>query len=28
VYLPLGTKPIVTMGQPTTGDQTVIAKLC
>ncbi len=27
VFLPLGTKPIVTMGQPTTGDQTVIAKL-
>ena len=27
VYLPLGSKPVVTMGQPTTGDQTVIAKL-
>ena len=27
VYLPLGTKPCVTMNQPTTGDQTVIAKL-
>ncbi len=27
VFLPLGTKPIVTMGQPTTGDQTVIAKM-
>jgi phosphatidylserine decarboxylase len=27
VYLPLDTKPIVSMGQPTTGDQTVIAKL-
>ncbi len=27
VFLPLGSKPIVTMGQPTTGDQTVIAKL-
>ena len=27
VYLPIGTKPCVTMNQPTTGDQTVIAKL-
>ena len=27
VYLPLGSKPCVTMDQPTTGDQTVIAKL-
>ena len=27
VYMPLGTKVCVTMGQPTTGDQTVIAKL-
>ena len=27
VYLPLGTKVCVTMDQPTTGDQTVIAKL-
>ena len=27
VYLPLTTKACVTMGQPTTGDQTVIAKL-
>lgn len=27
VYLPLTAKPTVTMGQPTTGDQTVIAKL-
>jgi len=27
VYLPLTAKAIVTMGQPTTGDQTVIAKL-
>ena len=27
VYLPLGTKPAVRMGQPTTGDQTVIARL-
>ena len=27
VYLPLGTKACVTMNQPTTGDQTVIAKL-
>jgi len=27
VYLPLTAKPCVTMGQPTTGDQTVIAKL-
>ena len=27
VYLPLGSKPCVAMGQPTTGDQTVIAKL-
>ena len=25
VYLPLGSKPCVAMGQPTTGDQTVIA---
>ena len=27
VFLPLTAKPCVTMGQPTTGDQTVIAKL-
>ena len=27
VYLPLGSKPEVKMGQPTTGDQTVIARL-
>jgi len=27
VYLPLGSKPEVTMGQPTTGDQTVIARM-
>lgn len=27
VYLPLGSKPAVRMGQPTTGDQTVIARL-
>ena len=27
VYLPLGSKPCVKMKQPTTGDQTVIAKL-
>ena len=27
VYLPLGTEACVKMGQPTTGDQTVIAKL-
>lgn len=27
VYLPIGTKSCVTMNQPTTGDQTVIAKL-
>ncbi len=27
VYLPLGSKPEVKMGQPTTGDQTVIAQL-
>jgi len=27
VYLPLSAKPCVTMGQPTTGDQTVIAML-
>jgi phosphatidylserine decarboxylase len=27
VYLPLTAKACVTMGQPTTGDQTVIAKL-
>lgn len=27
VYLPLGSKPCVIMNQPTTGDQTVIAKL-
>ena len=27
VFLPLGTKPCVIMNQPTTGDQTVIAKL-
>ncbi len=27
VYLPLGAKPAVRMGQPTTGDQTVIARL-
>ncbi len=27
VYLPISAKPCVTMGQPTTGDQTVIAKL-
>ena len=27
VYLPLGTKPCVKMGQSTTGDQTVIARL-
>jgi phosphatidylserine decarboxylase len=27
VYLPLGSKPTVTIGQPTTGDQTVIARL-
>ncbi len=27
VYLPLTAKPYVTIGQPTTGDQTVIAKL-
>ena len=27
VYLPLGTKPSVRLGQPTTGDQTVIARL-
>ncbi len=27
VYLPLSARPTVTMGQPTTGDQTVIAKL-
>ena len=27
VYLPLGSEPLVKMGQPTTGDQTVIAKM-
>jgi phosphatidylserine decarboxylase len=27
VYLPIGSKPAVRMGQPTTGDQTVIARL-
>jgi phosphatidylserine decarboxylase len=27
VYLPLGSKPCVKMGQPTTGDLTVIARL-
>lgn len=27
VYLPLGSKPCVTLGQTTTGDQTVIARL-
>ena len=27
VYLPLSARACVTMGQPTTGDQTVIAKL-
>jgi phosphatidylserine decarboxylase len=27
VYLPLTARPCVTMSQPTTGDQTVIAKL-
>jgi phosphatidylserine decarboxylase len=27
VFLPLDTKPCVTIGQPTTGDQTVIAKM-
>ena len=27
VYLPLGSRPVVKMGQPTTGDQTVIAQL-
>ena len=27
VYLPLGSKPEIKMGQPTTGDQTVIARL-
>ena len=27
VYLPLGSKPCVTMGQATTGDQTVIARM-
>jgi phosphatidylserine decarboxylase len=27
VYLPLGSEPLVKMGQPTTGDQTVIARM-